>query len=383
MSNPKDPQFMAEQLVSKLKRRQLTGSMAISLETVKVLRQIVSVGRWNNEDMLIQRIKQVGARLVAAQPKEIIIGNVVRRVLCLIREAQVNLNKHQSSQDLQGLAMDSTANCPPQFSTQSSMSTLFGDDTTAAISTPAGAPIRTYHLETSSPPSLVHQIKSDIIQAIQDFIEEQEDMYRNIATQAMEHIHFNEVIMTCGRSKTVELFLKHAAKKRQFKVVVAESAPFYHGHEMALALANAGIDTTVITDSAVFGMMARVNKVILGTSAVLANGGLITISGTQLIAEAARHHSVPVVVCAGLFKLSPVFPFDEDSLNTCVAPDAVLNFSHGDIVSKVDVISPFYDYVAPEYINLFITNQGGHPPTYLYRLLEENYDAEDTYLVKA
>jgi len=30
----------------------------------------------------------------------------------------------------------------------------------------------------------------------------------NIATQALEHIHSNEVIMTTGKSRTVEKFLK-------------------------------------------------------------------------------------------------------------------------------------------------------------------------------
>lgn len=30
----------------------------------------------------------------------------------------------------------------------------------------------------------------------------------NIATQSLEHIHSNEVIMTAGKSKTVESFLK-------------------------------------------------------------------------------------------------------------------------------------------------------------------------------
>jgi translation initiation factor eIF-2B subunit beta len=36
---------------------------------------------------------------------------------------------------------------------------------------------------------------------------------------------------------------------------------------MALELSNAGIETTVIPDSAVFAVMSRVNKVILGTHA--------------------------------------------------------------------------------------------------------------------
>lgn len=44
-------------------------------------------------------------------------------------------------------------------------------------------------------------------------------------------------------------------------MVVAEGAPEYGGHRMARQLAQAGILTTAICDSATFAMMARVNKV--------------------------------------------------------------------------------------------------------------------------
>lgn len=50
----------------------------------------------------------------------------------------------------------------------------------------------------------------------------------NIAAQASEHIHMDEMIMTVGKSHTVEKFLKCAAKDRNFKVVVVEGAPFYY-----------------------------------------------------------------------------------------------------------------------------------------------------------
>lgn len=42
---------------------------------------------------------------------------------------------------------------------------------------------------------------------------------------------------------------------------MAEAAPRYDGHKMARKLADAGVQTTLIADSAVFAMMARVNKV--------------------------------------------------------------------------------------------------------------------------
>jgi len=62
---------------------------------------------------------------------------------------------------------------------------------------------------------------------------------------------------------------------------------------------------------------------------VLANGGLIAISGTRLMAAAAKHHSTPVVVCMGLYKLSPLFLYDEDSFNDLESPENVLSFDEG------------------------------------------------------
>lgn len=77
--------------------------------------------------------------------------------------------------------------------------------------------------------------------------------------------------------------------------------------------------------------MSRVNKVILGTHCVLANGGLIAFSGSSMIAAAARYHHTPVVVCTGLYKLSPLQPSDEDMGNLCVRPDSIMRFESGNL----------------------------------------------------
>lgn len=62
---------------------------------------------------------------------------------------------------------------------------------------------------------------------------------------------------------------------------------------------------------------------------VLANGGLVAVGGTHMVAAAAKHHATPVLVCAALYKLSPLYPYDEDYFNMCVAPDPVLGFDEG------------------------------------------------------
>lgn len=48
----------------------------------------------------------------------------------------------------------------------------------------------------------------------------------------------------------------------------------------------------------------------------------------------------------------------------------------------IHVPNPTMDYVPPELISLFITDTGGHTPSYVYRLLAEYYTREDYGLSK-
>ncbi|XP_019854521.1 PREDICTED: translation initiation factor eIF-2B subunit beta-like isoform X1 [Amphimedon queenslandica] len=228
----------------------------------------------------------------------------------------------------------------------------------------------------------VPNLKGAVIEAIHELLGEMEESASNIAAQALDHIHSNEVIMTSGHSKTVEAFLKGAARKRKFQVIVAESSPSYQGQKLARNLAEAKIETTVITDSAVFALMSRVNKVIIGTHTVMADGGLKALNGAHALTLAAKHHSVPVIVCAAMFKLSPKFlcSYDQDTFNKIVSPHDILGFTEADLVSKVHVQNPVFDYVPPDLINLFISNIGGNAPSYVYRLISELYDDDDSDL---
>ncbi|CAG8548448.1 9092_t:CDS:2, partial [Cetraspora pellucida] len=320
---PRDLNAQIESLINRLRRRQVVGSWCVSIETAMLLRQVVSTTRWNHVETLIKLVKEdIGKRLVMAQPR----GNIVRRVLCLIRDvynSEVSTFDDLSAEDDDKGSITDEEEEEEVTSKSSSQKTrtfsFYGGLSAASM----------INLLGDGPPPL-------IISEIQEMINELENTYVNIVDQAMEHIHSNEIIMTVGKSRTVEMFLKTAAKKRKFSVLVAETFPTYLGHEMALSLSQAGIDTTVISDSAIFAVMSRVNKVIMGTHAVLANGGLISVSGAQMVATAAKHHSKPVVVCTGLYKLSPLYPYDEDSFNDLVAPDPVLSFNEGDSNAATD-----------------------------------------------
>eukprot|EP01123_Difflugia_compressa_P002850 TRINITY_DN13696_c0_g1_i1.p1 TRINITY_DN13696_c0_g1~~TRINITY_DN13696_c0_g1_i1.p1 ORF type:complete len:267 (+),score=42.43 TRINITY_DN13696_c0_g1_i1:72-803(+) len=223
------------------------------------------------------------------------------------------------------------------------------------------------------------ELKVNILEGIKELIEEISNSYETVSDQAMEHIHANEIIMTIGRSRTVEAFLIEAfgkGKRRNFQCIVAEAAPGCGGREMAKILAEEGIETTLIPDAAIYAMMARVNKVIVGTHSVMANGGLLAQAGTHILAQAAKYHSVPLMVCTALYKLSPMYPADNDL--ELRSPAEILPFEEiAGPMADVNVINPAWDYIPPELVSLFITNTGGHNPTYVYRLLAEFYHPED------
>ena len=104
--------------------------------------------------------------------------------------------------------------------------------------------------------------------------------------------------------------------------------------------------------------MSRVNKVIVGAHAILANGGMFAVTGSLLAATAARAHSTPVVVCAGQFKLTPLWNvYHQHGALDFADPSSVLGFEEGKLVDKVHVINPYYGYVAPELLDVYITNE--------------------------
>ncbi|KAL4235693.1 Translation initiation factor eIF-2B subunit beta [Mactra antiquata] len=348
----KRDQDLNERIVSfidDLKQGTIRGSFNVAFKTVNLMVRIISQTKWNSAKELMEIVKKEGQKLMSAQPSESSIGNMVRRVLKIIREEYASGLKGKSEEGDPQESLHKLLTAEGQI-----------DDYTRYVC----------------------DLKATVIEAVTEMKTELETSIDNIATQSLEHIHSNEVIMTAGKSKTVELFLKDAARKRKFQVIVVECAPFYHGQELAVSLAKSGVETTVINDSAVFAIMSRVNKVLIGTHTVMANGGLKAINGSHAIALAAKHYSVPLIVCASTFKLSPEFLHSEDqyAFNKFESPEEVLKFSEGKILSQVHIVNPVFDYVPPELVTLYIFNIGGTAPSYVYRLLSEFYHPDDHIL---
>ncbi|KDR10651.1 translation initiation factor eIF-2B subunit beta [Zootermopsis nevadensis] len=333
--------------INDIKQGKVWGSYDIAFNTVNLLKDVIVNGDWQTAQELMVLITAEGRKLTRSLPMQASVGNMVRRVLKIIREEYVATQQNKQED-------------------------VDAQESLHKIVTSEGDVVDDYS-------KLLPDLRSSIMEHIGEFEMELETSADNIAQQARQHIHSNEIIMTLGKSASVEAFLKKAATERKFEVIVAECAPFCRGHELAVSLGKSKIETTVIADSAIFAIMSRVNKVIIGTHTVMANGGLRAVCGSHIVALAAKHYSVPVIVLAPMYKLSPQYlcSYDQDAFNSFVSPEGVLKYSDGAILSKVHVYNPVFDYVPPELVTLFISNTGGHAPSYVYRLLSELYHPDD------
>jgi translation initiation factor eIF-2B subunit beta len=80
------------------------------------------------------------------------------------------------------------------------------------------------------PINVGERLKDNLLTYIDNLVADIESVPESIASQAQDHIHSNDVILTYGQSGNVLVnFFKEAAESIIFEVVVCESAPSYSG----------------------------------------------------------------------------------------------------------------------------------------------------------
>ncbi|KAH9814484.1 translation initiation factor eIF-2B subunit beta [Melampsora americana] len=404
------------QLSIKLKLRQIIGSLSTALETIKLLREVIASSRFNSFEELCNHLIEIGKFLSTHAPTEFVIGNIVKRVVILLREEYASaLATHlitaTSTPAIEKDEIKSTYNLPTSSSSTSiPISSTSTENLFRLLGQKLLTPDSHDHLSDHQGPGKAERnfskkaasLKPIFIEAVQELHDELELTRENVANQAAEHIHSGEVIMTMDHSRTVQSFLQAAAKNRRtFTVIVAETAPNFSGRSLAAELASATppVETLIISDASSFALMSRCTKLIIGCHAIFADGSVLAKSGALGLALAARAHLVPVVVVSGMYKFSPEYLRAGEEWAICdqQSPEEVLMYNSNQtqaeeeeevkgrnevkqdqmeeskVMGEVEVLNPYYDRIPGELVSLFITNLGGHPSSLVYRLLKDLY----------
>jgi len=231
----------------------------------------------------------------------------------------------------------------------------------------------------------VDEAKLIVVRAANMFIEYSLNAVEIIGEIGSKRISNGDVLLThCNSSAAIAIMQKAHSQGKNIKVYATETRPKFQGHITARALARAGIEVTLIPDTAVRLVMREVDKVLVGADTVAANGAVINKIGTSVIALAAKEANVNFFVAAETYKFSPTTVIGELVVIEERDPKEVVPESYIRKYSSVNIRNPAFDVTPPEYIDVIITERGIIPPQAAILILEEEYGwAIEDYILQA
>ena len=216
----------------------------------------------------------------------------------------------------------------------------------------------------------VEERRKDLIRRANEFINWVETAQQKIGEIGEKRIKDGYTILThCNSSAALSVIKKAHKSGKKIEVFATESRPRWQGHLTVKELREAGIDVTLIVDSAVRYFMNDIDCVIVGADTITVNGALINKIGTSQIALAAKEARVPFMVAAETYKFSPktllgeLVVIEERDASE-VAPKEILEMG-------VKVRNPAFDVTPRDYIDLIITEVGAIPPEMAYIIIRE------------
>jgi translation initiation factor 2B subunit (eIF-2B alpha/beta/delta family) len=148
----------------KLKRRQLSGR-DMAVETAEVLVKVIGAAKGNNPNLLITEVQDIGRRLEeAGGTGELIVGNICRRVLFIIRDEYATLIQASKAAESEDSAKAVTARHPS-----------LGDVLEGDLALPGANRVWT--------DDVPQHFKSVVVESIKELVKEIESIKEHVADQ--------------------------------------------------------------------------------------------------------------------------------------------------------------------------------------------------------
>lgn len=207
--------------------------------------------------------------------------------------------------------------------------------------------------------------------AAEAFVQASHDALDAIAAAAAGSIGDGDVVLThCNSQAALGGILRARKEGREPRVYATESRPFRQGKITVDQLAEAGVDATLIVDSAVASVMDDVDAVFVGADTITAQGVVVNKIGTRMVALLAREHGVPFRVCAETYKFSPAtllgeeVPIETRPVEEVTDPD--------ELPDGVSVENPVFDRTPPRLVDAIVTEVGSIHPAQAAWIIQEH-----------
>ena len=210
--------------------------------------------------------------------------------------------------------------------------------------------------------------RDSVIRNGRSFCESSVKAVDDIARIGSKRIRDGDTLLThCNSTTAVRIISQAVADGKDVKVYATESRPWRQGLLTVRDLSAAGVDVTLIIDSAVRSVMDKVDRVFVGADTVTASGDLVNKVGTSQVALCAYEARTEFNVCAETYKFSPRTIAGEPVVIEERDPEEVV--SAKDIPASAKVFNPVFDVTPAKYISNIITEIGVMSPGSVYGVL--------------
>lgn len=227
----------------------------------------------------------------------------------------------------------------------------------------------------------LEELKCETLDAIDTFLMDRIHAAQEyIIGKGQTSIRDKDVILVFAKSYLVtQLLLKKKESGCDFRVVVVDSRPKFEGKKTVALLDAAGIPCTYTQLSGLSHVMHEVTKVMLGASAMLRNGNLISRVGTASVALTAKQYRIPVIVCCESYKFSDKVQVESLGMNELSNPSEILDKSPADTglvealqsAPLLQVRNLVYDLTPVSFVDMLLTEFGLVPPTSVPAIMRE------------
>lgn len=211
----------------------------------------------------------------------------------------------------------------------------------------ANTAARIWDAGQSAPPTDARKHLHDIAERLATQDEQTQQALRTHAEKL-----FSGDVYTMSRSGSVEDILRDLGQRRIIgRVIIGASMPGGEGVAMGQALAQSGLDVTLVADTACGLFIGEATCVVLGADSLRADGSLVNKVGSYPLALVAREAGKLVyALCETLKIAAPDFPLVLEEMDPAeLLPDPV---------DGLRARNPYFDVTPASLIAGYVTEQG-------------------------